>query len=155
MTVQAFKTAIAPYSKPVRNGLAGLRVLVLKIAETTPGVGRINEDLRWGQYSFLTKESGSGSTIRIDGLPNEENAFAMYFHCRSGLMDEFRELYGAKFKYDGRRALIFGTDDPLPKPELTHCITLALTHHLRKKPRVKKRSGNDTAHYHRHGPRPG
>lgn len=36
------------------------------------------------------------------------------------------------FRFEGKRALLFGPGDRLPARALRHCIGLALTHHLRK-----------------------
>lgn len=57
----------------------------------------------------------------------------MYFHCRSGLIDAFRELYPNRFVFEGKRAIIFAAANRVPVHALRHRIGLALTHHLRKK----------------------
>lgn len=121
------------YPLPVRDRLLSLRDLVLETARETPGVGAIHEDLRWGQPSFLTMETGSGSTIRIDGLRGDPAKIALYFHCQSGLVDQFRDLYGDKLDFKGQRAIVLPIGGRLPKSALKHCIALALTHHLRKR----------------------
>ncbi len=121
-------------TRSVQDTLTKLRELVLDTAKATPGVGRIEEGLRWGQHSFLTPETGSGSTIRIDAVKASPGTCAMYFHCQSGLIDTFKELYGNKLTYEGNRALLFPAGKRIPAKMLTHCIGLALTHHLRKKP---------------------
>ncbi len=54
------------YPKPVQSKLLALRKLILDTAKATRGVGAIEEALKWGQPSYLTSESKSGSTIRID-----------------------------------------------------------------------------------------
>ena len=51
------------------------------------GVGRLTETLKWGQPSYLTAESGSGTTVRIDRLKNRDDGYAIYFHCQSGLVE--------------------------------------------------------------------
>ena len=109
-----------------------LRALVFEVAAGTDGVGRLTETLKWGQPSYLTVETKSGTTVRIDRL-KEGDGYALYVHCQSGLVPKFRELYLDTFRYDGKRALQFDTDARLPRPELRHCIGLALTHHLRAK----------------------
>jgi hypothetical protein len=131
--VSEFSKAIAPYTPLVRTRLKELRHLVLDTAVKTDGVGRIEETLKWGQPSFLTPETKSGSTIRIDGLRNDPEKYAMYFHCQSGLVDLFKERYGKALTYEGNRALIFDVKEKLPTEILSHCISLALTHHLKKK----------------------
>jgi hypothetical protein len=109
-----------------------LRELVFDTAAATAGVGPLTETLKWGQPSYLTEETGSGTTVRIDRLKSGDG-YAIYFHCQSGLIGRFRELYPDTFKYEGNRAIHFDAKDRLPVRELCHCIALALTHHLRKK----------------------
>jgi hypothetical protein len=109
-----------------------LRELVFDTAARTEGVGRLSEALKWGQPSYLTEETGSGTTVRIDRLKAAEG-YAAYFHCQSGLIEQFRELYSDTFKYEGKRAIVFEAGDRVPERELRHCIALALTHHSRKK----------------------
>jgi hypothetical protein len=120
------------YPPAVRAGLMALRDLVLDTAARTTGVGRLTETLKWGQPSYLTEETGSGTTVRIDRL-KAGDGYAIYFHCQSGLVGQFRELYPDTFTYEGQRAMRFTAKDRLPVRELRHCIALALTHHLRKK----------------------
>jgi hypothetical protein len=124
------------YPKPVRDRLLALRKIILGVAKTTPGVGRIEEVLRWGQPSYITPETGSGSTIRIGHIKNEPTKYAMYFICTSGLIDDFKELYRGKMKFAGNRSIVFDVSDRLPEGPLRHCISLALTYHLRNKQRV-------------------
>jgi len=73
-----------------------------------------------------------GTTVRIDRL-KAGDGYAIYFHCQSGLVAQFRQLYPETFTYEGQRAMHFAAKDRLPVRELRHCIALALTHHLRKK----------------------
>jgi Domain of unknown function (DU1801) len=123
-----------------RNLLLQMRTLILETAAETPGVGKIEEALKWGQLSFLTTATGSGSTIRIDVLLKETNKCAMFFHCKSGLIADFRERYSGRLKFGGERLIEFSTAAPLPIPELKHCISLALTHHLRKNTAKRKQA---------------
>ena len=90
-----FSQAIAIYSPQARLRLEELRQLVLDTAAKTDGVGKIVEALRWHQPSFLTPETGSGSTIRIDGNRNDATKIAVYFHCQSGLIVTFKNHYGS------------------------------------------------------------
>ena len=120
------------YSPPVRAKLMALRELVFETAAATPGVGTLTETLKWGQPSYLTEQSGSGSTLRIDRLKTGDG-YAIYFHCQSGLVPAFREIYPDTFRYEGKRAILLGNGERVPKKALGHCIGLALTHHLRRK----------------------
>jgi hypothetical protein len=130
--VSEFSKAIEIYSPKVKARLQELRQLILDTASKTPNVGRIEETLKWNQPSFLTPETGSGSTIRIDGKRDEPDKLAVYCHCQSGLIDEFKQHYGSALKFEGTRAIVLSADEDLPKEMLQHCIALALTHHLRK-----------------------
>jgi hypothetical protein len=60
-----------------------LRRLILDTARTTDGAGRIEETLKWGQPSYLTPETKSGSTVRIDHVDGKQ--YAIYFHCQTDL----------------------------------------------------------------------
>ena len=120
------------YPPGTRARLMALRELVFDTADKTRGVGRLTETLKWGQPSYLTKETGSGTTVRIDRL-KAGDGYAVYFHCQSGLVGQFRDLYPNTFKYEGKRAILFDAKDRVPARELRHCLALALTHHARKK----------------------
>ena len=123
------------YPPDVRARLMALRETIFEVAAATPGVGTLTETLKWGQPSYLTGETGSGTTVRIDRLKGGTGGHAVYFHCQSGLVGRFRELYPETFAYEGERAIRFGDTTCIPDRELRHCIALALTHHLRKKKR--------------------
>ena len=120
------------YPKPVKAKLLALRRLILGTAKATQGVGALEETLKWGQPSYLTSESKSGSTIRIDQVKAEPGQVAVYFHCQTNLVETFRELY-PELRYEGNRAILLDAADRLPESELRHCVGLALTYHLRKR----------------------
>jgi hypothetical protein len=120
------------HPKPMKDALLSLRQLVLETARETDGVGPIEEALKWRQLSFLTSQTGSGSTIRIDASPKDPSKYAMFFHCQSGLIADFRNRYPIQMKFVGERSIEFSVGESLPRAELKHCISLALTHHLRK-----------------------
>jgi hypothetical protein len=128
----AVGTAFDGYPRPLRLKLLALRRLILATAKMTTGVGALEETLKWGQPSYLTRETKSGSTIRIDRVKSS-NQVAMYFHCQTDLVATFRELYPNELTYAGNRAVIIGADDEIPEAALRHCIALALTYHLRKR----------------------
>jgi hypothetical protein len=87
--------------------------------------------LKWGQPSYLTVESKSGSTVRIDQVKSSPSQYAVYFHCQTDLVETFREIY-PKLSYSGNRAILLDAAEKLPEAELRHCVALALTYHLRK-----------------------
>lgn len=117
------------YPQPLQADILAMRDLILATANETDGVGEIEETLKWGQPSFLTKKPKSGSTIRLDAV--DERSYALYFICHTHLVDKFRELYPESFTYNGNRALVFELGQEFPKAELKHCIAMALTYHLK------------------------
>jgi hypothetical protein len=119
------------YPKPQKSKLLALRRLILDTARTTEGVGAIEEALKWGQASYLTSETKSGSTVRIDRVKSA-NQVAVYFHCQTDLVETFRELY-PELNYGGNRSILLDAADALPEAALRHCVALALTYHLNKR----------------------
>ena len=111
--------------------------LILDTAKATKGVGAVEETLKWGQPSYLTTATKSGSTVRIDQVKAVPGQVAIYFHCQTDLVATFRELY-PKLRYGGNRSILLSADDKLPEAELRHCVGLALTYHLRKREMPKK-----------------
>ncbi|HEV8332542.1 MAG TPA: hypothetical protein VGQ22_14040 [Steroidobacteraceae bacterium] len=56
----------AGYPPQLRPRLLALRHLIFEVARQTDGVGKLQETLKWGEPAYVTAESGSGSTIRIN-----------------------------------------------------------------------------------------
>lgn len=126
------------YPSKLRGRLVALRRLILKTAARTEGVGALEEALKWGQPSYLTVESNSGSTVRIDRVKASDEKYAVYFHCQTDLVSIFRELYPKKFVYAGNRAIVLDADKKPDEKALAHCIALALTYHARKSGKKRK-----------------
>ena len=119
----------ASYPSKTRSNLMNLRKLIFEVASKTKGVGKLEEVLRWGEPSYLTTESRSGSMIRIDRFKSE-GKYAMYFHCQTSLVDTFRGIY-PELTYQGNRAIVFDDNEKIPVKKIKHCILLALTYNLR------------------------
>jgi hypothetical protein len=128
----AVDAVFAAYPKPVKAKLLALRRLILDTAKATTGVGTLQETLKWGQPSYLTPETRSGSTVRIDQVKAEPGQYAVYFHCQTNLVETFRELY-PELRYGGNRCIMLDAEDKMPEAELRHCVALALTYHLGKR----------------------
>ncbi len=125
------------YPRETKEKLLVLRQLIFDTAAATEGVGELDETLKWGQPSYVTK-SKSGSTIRIDRIDSQAGRYAMYFHCQTTLVDTFKEIFRDKFSYEGNRSIVFDGDDKIPVKALSHCISLALTYHLDKTSRNRR-----------------
>lgn len=122
------------FPKETKEKLMVLRQLIFDTAKEIDSVGEIEETLKWGEPSYLTSQSKSGSTIRINKRKSKDE-YAMYFHCQTNLVSTFRQIYPDEFSYEGNRAIVFNKNENIPINELKHCISLALTYHLNKKSR--------------------
>jgi hypothetical protein len=133
---EAVDAVFKAYPKPIRTRLLALRRLIFDTARATQGVGRVHETLKWGQPSYLSPGTKSGSTIRIDHVSGKQ--YAVYFHCQTDLVATFRELYPDKWSYGGNRCILLNVEDEIDAPALRHCIALALTYHLaRRRPATR------------------
>ncbi len=122
--------AFAAFPGPERAGLLAIRNLIFETAAECPEAGEILETLKWGQPSYLTPETKSGSTIRL-GL-SKLGGFAIFTHCQSTLMSDFQSLFGEEFTFEGNRAVVFDDSDALQPEKLRLLIRNALTYHLKR-----------------------
>ncbi len=113
------------YPEPIHKKMMRLRQLVMDTALETEGVDALEETLKWGEPSYLTK---GGSTIRMDWKDRTPDQYAMCFNCNTSLVNTFKAVYGDVFTFEGNRAIVFGEIDDLPVNALKHCISLALTY---------------------------
>lgn len=116
---------------PVAGALRGLRSLILETADGLPETGGLVETLKWGQPAYLPKRARVGTTLRIDAVKGEADAYALFFHCQSRLGATYREIYGDTLTIVGDRSIVLDATTPAPTEALRHCIALALTYHLR------------------------
>jgi hypothetical protein len=121
-----FKT----YPVHMRKRLMYLRQLIYETASEIECIDNVEECIKWGEPSYMAK---GGSTIRVGWKKSKPEQYAIYFNCKTNLVDTFKELYGEKFKTEGNRAIIFDEADGIAVEELKHCIMLSLTYHSRKK----------------------
>ena len=121
------------YPVQVREKLLQLRSLIFETADEIEAAGPIFETLKWGEPSYLTSATKSGSTIRIDWKPNSPDQCAMYFNCKTTLVDTFRTIFPNDFRFEGNRALLLDISGELPVDSLKFCIGAALTYHQASK----------------------
>ena len=121
--------AYGRYDKVVRDRLIEVRRLIFDVAAETDGVGALTETLKWGEPAYLTEESKSGTTIRLGETKQGEPA--VFFNCRTTLVESFRERFPDDFRYDKNRALIMDLNRPVAEAPLAMCLKAALTYHRR------------------------
>jgi hypothetical protein len=111
--------------RDARAGMEQLRTLILDVGRE-PGVGPVTEALRWGEAAYLAPK---GSTLRI-GVPKSGGRFALFAHCRTTLIAEFREMTGGAFRTEVNRAVLFDRQKDVDPVALGPLIRRALTWHL-------------------------
>lgn len=114
------------YPDAVQHKMHKLRELVLHTANEIEGLEKLEETLKWGEPSYLTK---NGSTLRMDWKEKNPKQYAMYFSCSTRLVQTFRKIYKDTFTFEGNRAIIFNLSDKISEPELKHCVSMTLTYH--------------------------
>ena len=114
------------YPDSVKQQMLTLRELIIETAQEIDGLIHLEETLKWGEPSYVTKH---GSTLRIHWKSKLPNQYAMHFQCTSRLVSTFRSIFKNTFEFEGKRAIIFKLNEDLPKAALKHCIKAALTYH--------------------------
>ena len=125
------ESAFNDYPLEYRKPLLQLRELVYAVAAKLPEVGALEESLKWGQPTYTTIETKSGSPMRIDRFG--EDRIAIFFHCQTSLVGTFRTMFPDTLEFSQNRAIVLDPHKELPANELSLCIEMALTYHLKKK----------------------
>ena len=124
----AVSAVLDAYPEGVRAKLHILRTRIHAVAAKTEGVGPLEETLKWGQPSFVTSETNSGTTLRI--AATKAGGFGIFVPCASRVVPEFRALYPDAFRYDGNRGILFNTDSDMSNARIDMCSKSALTYRL-------------------------
>ncbi|PHM33120.1 DUF1801 domain-containing protein [Xenorhabdus innexi] len=125
----AVRSVFEHYPEGFQQPLLKVRELIFEVAAKTEGVGLITEALKWGQPSYLTLETGAGTTIRLDRFGDSH--IAIFVHCQTTLIDTFRTLF-PELIYSKNRAIVLDPKAELPIDELSICIEMSLTYKLKK-----------------------
>ena len=120
---------LANYPPDIREKFLIIRSTIIEVAAGHEDIGTVSEDLKWNEPSFISR---NGSTIRMDWKAQDPKALYLYFHCKTRLIDTFKQLYPQNFHYIGNRAIrLEQIPEPTLKP-LKHCIYMALLYHRLK-----------------------
>jgi len=122
---QAVAAKLKTYPKHVQARLKKLRAIIYAVAKEEQ-LGELEESLKWGEPAY---QSPHGSTVRFDWKSKTPDEYAVYFNCKTRLVETFREVYPDEFCYVGNRALVLSLDDELPEAPLKHCLAMALNYH--------------------------
>ena len=114
-----------------REILMKARDMILDVAKEDPRIDCLDETLRWGEPAYLTSKSKAGSTIRL-GIESNSDQPAIFFNCKTTLVEEFRQQFGSLFRYSKTRAILLDSHLDGLSDALKLCIGTALTYHLRR-----------------------
>ena len=128
--VPQIEAAFDAFPPQARFGLTQLRALIFARAANLPAIGRLTENLRWGQPAYLTPDTGAACSLRLGLAPGGD--FALLVHCKTGLIQSFAAGPGAGLRIQGTRAVLFKTADDIIAPAILLLIGQALTYHLAK-----------------------
>lgn len=120
----------ASYPRPLRDCLLDLRAVIYETAASTEGVGPIEEALRWGQPSYQTSETRSGTPVRIGPVRGAPDRYGLYVHCQTTLVSQYREALGDALTFDKQRGVLFRLGDTLPEGPVSVCVAMALRYHI-------------------------
>ena len=127
------KAAFETYPEPFKEKLLALRQLILETAACIDSVGALEETLKWGEPSYLTPTTKSGSTIRLAWKAAQKEHYSIFFKCTADLVPAMKARFADTFNFGGNRSIDFELNETIPQQELKQCIALALTYHLNKK----------------------
>ena len=113
-----------------RKTLLDVRELIFEVAQDDPRIGVIEETLRWGEPAYVTSQNKTGSTMRL-GIEKGSGMPALFFNCKTTLVEEFRQQFGGALRYAKNRAVILDNEDGQDTAALKICIAAALKYHLR------------------------
>ena len=129
----AVAAAYDAYPVEYRNRLLAIRRLILGVPNHHPEIGDLEETLKWGEPSYLPCKKNIGSTVRLNWRPDYGEKVGLFVMCSTTLIAEFKKHYDAELAFEGKRCVWVPMKGILPTAPLQHCISLALTYHLRKK----------------------
>ncbi|QIE54870.1 DUF1801 domain-containing protein [Pikeienuella piscinae] len=120
------EAAFAAFPDMARGRLRAARSAIAEEARALD-LGPLIASLKWGQPSYVAP-GGCGTPIRLgvvrDGTP------ALFVHCGTTLIDEYRHIAGEGARTEGRRAALIGREGAAP---LRPLIRAALTYKSRRK----------------------
>lgn len=119
------------FSKPIRTRLLRIRELIYDVAGNDQNIGEITETLKWGEPSYLTQASKSGTTIRLSQVKDRPNYCGIYVHCQTSLIEEFRNAFGTEFEFSGNRAVLIAANSDMNNDLVKMFLKNALTYHIK------------------------
>ncbi|WP_088808593.1 MULTISPECIES: DUF1801 domain-containing protein [Listeria] len=127
MQAISVKEKYATYTPLEQAKLLEIRSILFEVAALVDGDAVLEEDLKWGQPSYALK---GGTPIRLDTF--SDGQVAMFFHCQTNLIENFRTIFGNELYFSGNRAIVFDISKSLPEKAIQFCAEAAFTYHKKK-----------------------
>lgn len=107
-----------------QKSLLEIRQLIFDTHKELSPNENLIESLKWNQPTYTAKE---GTPIRIDQFGTTK--IAIFFHCQTNLVEQFREQFADSLTFSKNRAIVLIPTDALPINDLKLCIQMGLTYH--------------------------
>lgn len=127
------------FPSDIRDCLLTIRAMIVDTATQRDDIGELEETLKWGQASYVTKRPKTGTTIRIDRDKSGAGDVALFVNCQSSLVSDWRAMF-PNLVFGGDRSVHFSLAKPLPEDMLRQMIAMALTYHAAKRTAAKPRA---------------
>lgn len=121
--------AFEGFDAPAREVLLSVRNLIFAVAWELPEAGGVREYLAWGQPSYRPVRDGVGTAVRLG--EHGTRMPALFVHCRTSLIEDFRRVTNT-LEFSGGRAVLLDPVRPLPVAELRVVIEIALGYRGRR-----------------------
>ena len=119
------------FSPADRSVLLAARALILRVASRDGRIGGVEETLKWGEPAYVPRAKNTGSTVRL-GVEKITGSPALFFNCKTTLVEEMREHFGADLSFSKNRAVLLDAKGRANEDALEFGVASALTYHLRK-----------------------
>lgn len=119
------------YPTEINEKLLYLKSIIYERAELNSKVDEIEESLKWGQLSYVSKNR-SGTPIRLGTEKKMPGFYGLYVNCSTTVINDIKHIYGDIFRYDGNRGLLFKVHDQFPENQIRNVIDLILCYHVNK-----------------------
>ena len=124
----AVKTFYNSQPEWCRVPLLMLREWIFDAGRDNPTIGAISEEMAWGQPSYVTQETKTGTPLRLGKFDNEN--IGVYFQHHTRLAACYHAAYGDVVRVHDRGVMVLVPDIMAIETTIRHCITLGLTYHL-------------------------
>ncbi|WP_025899547.1 hypothetical protein [Sneathiella glossodoripedis] len=116
------------YPDHARIALLHVRDIIYDLSTQSDAIGKIEENIKWGEASFATINPKSGTPIRL-AYREPSDKCAILVHCGTTLVDDFKQTCPPGIEFEKNRALLFNPKNPPEDTVLKSFLFSALTYY--------------------------